>query len=71
MNTKNHSNARIMRIGGGFVALFSLVMTLLILFAIPNACSFVGGIQLIALILLFIIGLIAFIIGQVMGVARR
>ena len=59
-------NGSVLRVGGGFTAIFSLAMGLLILFAIPSACSFVGSIQLLMLGFLFIIGILAFILGQVL-----
>ena len=55
----------VLRIGGGFTAIFSLAMGLLVLFVIPSACSFLGGIELVILGFLFIIGVLAFIVGKV------
>ena len=53
-----------LRIGGAFTAVFSLVMGLLVLFVIPGACSFVGGLQLLLLGFLFVIGVLAFFLGN-------
>jgi hypothetical protein len=55
---------RVLRVGGAFTAIFSLAMGLLILFVVPIACSFVGGIQLIVLSFLFIGGLLALLLGK-------
>jgi hypothetical protein len=53
----------VLRIAGAFVAIFSLVMGMLILFVIPGACSFVGSLELLMLGFLFILGVIAFLWG--------
>ncbi len=55
-----------MRITGGFIAAFSLIMGLLVLFVIPGGgCSFLGGIELLILACLFLVGLFIFIFGQI------
>ncbi len=61
------SGSNLLRIGGAFTAVFSLVVGLLVLFVIPGACSFVGGLQLIILGFLFIGGVFAFLIGLVLS----
>lgn len=53
----------LLRIGGAFVAVFSLAISALILFAIPIGCTFVGSLQLLILSFLFVLGCIAFFIG--------
>ena len=63
-----HMSGSVLRIGGGFTAGFSLVVGLLVLFAIPTACSFVGSLQLIILGFLFIGGVLAFLLG---GISSR
>ncbi len=64
-------NSSIVRIAGAFVAIFSLVVSLLVLFVIPGACTFVGGLQLLILGLLFILGAVAFVIGTIFSRKRR
>ncbi len=56
----------ILRIGGALTAVFSLVMGLLVLFVIPGACTFVSGLLLVVLGFLFIIGVLAFFLGNVL-----
>ena len=63
----NSSGSNLLRITGGFVAIFSLAMGLLILFAIPGACSFVGSLQLIILGFLFIGGVFTFLLGEILS----
>ena len=53
----------ILRTAGAFTAVFSLVVGLLVLFVIPGACSFVGGLQLVLLGFLFLAGVFAFLLG--------
>ncbi len=64
----SHSPTRtdILRIGGAFVAAFSLAVGLLCLFVLPDACTLVSGLQLAFLGFLFIIGILVFFIGQAM-----
>ena len=57
----------ILRIGGGFTAIFSLAMSLLILFVIPIAFTFIGSLQLVILGLLFLGGLLVFLFGLVLS----
>ncbi len=61
----------VLRIGGAFTAVFSLVVGLLILFAIPGACTFVSGLQLIFLGFLFIIGVLTFFLGNALSRKKR
>ncbi len=61
----------LLRIVGAFVAAFSVAMGLLVLFVIPGACSFVGGLQLLILAFLFIIGVFTFLLGQVLVWKKR
>ena len=56
--------------GGGFAVLFSVVVGLLVLFAIPAACSFVSGLQLIFLGFLFIGGVLTFLIGLLLSLRK-
>lgn len=60
----NLTGKELLRLTGGFVAVFSLVMGLLVLFVIPGACSFLGGLQLVILTLLFITGSLGFLVGH-------
>jgi hypothetical protein len=56
-----------LRIVGGFVAIFSLVMSLLVLFAIPSGCIFVGNLQWIILSFLFLGGIATILIGETLS----
>lgn len=60
----NLTGKELLRLTGGFVAVFSLVVGLLVLFVIPGACSFLGGLQLVILALLFITGSLGFLVGH-------
>ena len=57
----------VLRIAGAFVAVFSLVVGMLVLFVIPGSCSFVGGLELLMLSLLFILGVITFLLGAALS----
>lgn len=57
----------ILRFGGGFTAIFGLVMGLLVLFLVPSACTFIGSLQLAILGLLFLGGLFVFLFGLVLS----
>ncbi len=61
----------LLRVAGGFTAVFSLAMGLLILFVIPIACSFVGSLQLVILAFLFMGGLLAFLLGTILRRYKR
>jgi len=56
----------VLRITGAFISIFSLAVGLLILFAIPIACSFVGSLQLVILGFLFVIGLLTFLLSFIL-----
>ena len=62
---QGHMNGSVLRIGGAFTAGFSLVVGLLVLFAIPGACIFVTGLELLILGFFFIGGVIAFLLGEI------
>ncbi len=64
MVKQNAVGGSLLRIGGAFTAVFSLVVGLLVLFVIPGACTFVSGLQLIFLGFLFVIGVLAFFLGN-------
>lgn len=59
----------VLRIGGAFTVVFSVVVSMLVLFAIPVACSFVSGLQLVFLGVLLIIGMLTFLLG--LALSRR
>jgi len=67
MATQSLTNVSLLRLVGGFLAVFSVVVGVLILFVIPSACSFVGSIQLVMLGFLFVGGVTSFIFGQAMS----
>lgn len=71
MVTANLSGSNVLRLGGAFVAAFSLVMGLLVLFVIPGACSFVSGLQLLILGFLLIIGMLTFFLGTALLWRKR
>ncbi len=71
MIKQNPVGSSLLRIGGAFTAVFSLVVGLLVLFVIPGACNFVSGLQLIFLGFLFIIGALAFFLGAVLSRQKR
>ena len=58
--------SNLVRNGGGLAALFSLALVLLVLFAIPAACSVVFGFSFVIFVFIFLLGVLAFLIGQSM-----
>ncbi len=60
------STGRVMTILGAVTAGFSVVASLLVLFVIPGACSFLGGLEVVLLGLLLIAGLIVLLIGRIL-----
>ncbi|MBI4186875.1 MAG: hypothetical protein HY530_05135 [Chloroflexi bacterium] len=52
---------------GAFTAILSLVAGLLVLFVIPASYSFVSGLQLVVLSLLFLAGAATFFVGNVLS----
>lgn len=60
----NPTGRELLRLTGGFVAVSSLVAGLLVLFVIPGACSFLGGLQLVIITILFVLGCLGFLIGH-------
>ncbi len=71
MIRQKQAGSSVLRIGGAFTAVFSLAIGLLVLFVIPGACSFVSGLQLILLGLLFVVGVLAFLIGNALLRKKR
>ncbi len=67
MIKQNPVGSSLLRVGGAFTAVFSLVVGLLVLFVIPGACTFVSGLQLLILGFLFIVGVLAFFLGNVLS----
>jgi hypothetical protein len=63
--------SNLVRNGGGLAALFSLAVVLLILFAVPAACSVVFGFQVVIFAFIFLLGVLAFIVGQSMMWFKR
>ncbi len=64
--SQNIEGNNLLRITGAVVAAFSLVMGALIFFVIPSACSFLSSLGLLILGFLFIGGLAALLLGQVL-----
>ena len=58
------TGSSVLRLGGAFIVVFSVVASLLLLFAIPSSCRFVSGLQLTFLGLFLIAGLVVFLVGQ-------
>ncbi len=72
MVNQRNQGCRLLCIVGAFVAAFSVIIATLILFnVIPGACTFVSGLELIFLGLLFIVGVIASLVGLVLLRKRR
>ncbi len=65
------SPSSVLRIAGAFTAIFGLVMGMLVLFVIPGACSFLGGLQLLILTALFVLGVSAFLVGTILSRKSR
>lgn len=65
------SPSSILRIGGAFVTLFSLVMGTLVVFVIPGACTFVGSLQVLIFGFLFVLGVISFLVGTALSLKNR
>ncbi len=61
----------LLRTVGAFIVAFSVVMSMLVLWVIPSACTFVGSIQLLIFSFLFVIGGIAFLVGTAFSRKRR
>lgn len=62
MVTANPAHFRTVRTAALLIMLFSAVAVLLALFVFPVACSFLGGLQLVSLGLLFLAGLLALVV---------
>ena len=71
MIRQNLAGSSLLHIGGAFTAVFSLVVGLLVLFVIPSACTFVSGLQLIILGFLFVVGVVAFFLGNALLRKKR
>ena len=65
------SPSSILRIAGAFTAIFSLVIGMPVLFVIPNACTYLGGLQLLILTALFVFGVSAFLVGTILSRKNR
>ncbi len=65
------SPSSILRIAGAFIAIFSVVVGMLVLFVIPSACTYLGGLELFILTALFVLGVSAFLVGTVLSRKRR
>ena len=56
----------LLSLGGAVTMVFSAAMGALILFVIPGACSFVGGLQVLILGFVFVMGGLAFLLGKIL-----
>ncbi len=61
------SASQVLTTTGAVTTIFSLVAGLLVLFVIPGACSFLGGLELVMLAFLFVFGVAAFALGKFLG----
>lgn len=61
----------VLRLGGVFSIVFSVVVGALIMFIAPLACSAVGGLSLLFLGLLFLVGLAALFAGLLLSRRSR
>ncbi len=71
MVNQRNQGSRLLCIVGAVIAGFSVVMGLLVLFVIPGACNFLGGLALILLGFLFIMGVVASLLGLVLLRRRK
>ena len=71
MVNQRNQGCRLLCVVGAVIAGFSVVMGLLVLFVIPGACNFLGGLELILLGFLFIMGVIASLLGLVLLRRKR
>ncbi len=60
----NPPRQHVMHVSGLFITIFSVVVGLLLVFVIPSACSFLGGLQIVLLGLLLIAGLIVLLLAH-------
>ncbi len=65
--SQNLAGNNLLRIGGAFTAVFSLVVGLLVLYVIPSACSFFTSLELLILGFLFIGGVLTFLVGLLLS----
>ncbi len=56
-----------LQISGAFIAVFSPVGGLLVLFVIPGACTFESGLELFALSFLFVVGILVFFLSEALS----
>jgi hypothetical protein len=71
MNNQRNTFSHGLTVAGAVMVAFSVVMGILVLFVISNVCPSVSGLQLIFLSLLFVIGVIAFLLGIALGRKKR
>ncbi len=67
MDSGSPSTSRILTILGTVLVIFSVVISVLVLYVIPSACNFVGSLQLLLLGFMFVGGVITLIIGRVLA----
>ncbi len=70
VNNQATISTDLLRMGGAFTTVFSVVLILLVIFAFPWACSIVGALQILILTITALGGLAALITGQFL-VRRR
>ena len=63
MINRQVTNGSVLRMGGAVIAIFGLVLGTIVLLS-PMSCTFVGSIQLMILGILFVGGILAFVIGK-------
>lgn len=65
------SASQVLTTTGLVTTLFSVVAGALVLFVIPGACSFLGGLEVVMLAFLFVFGVAAFTVGKILGRRKK
>ncbi len=63
---ESYSTGYLLRIGGLFTAVFSLLGGAIFTFAVPSSCSVVGGFGMVFFTILLAASIIAFVLGLVL-----
>ncbi len=61
----NLNNSELTRFAGGFMLVASVSVSMVVMFAVPISCTVVSGIGLSLAALVFVAGLVTFLIGQI------
>lgn len=71
MINRDSTGINLVRTGGAFTAVFSLVIGVFVLFATSGACTFVSGLLLVFLGILLIIGILGFLLGNALSRRKK